>query len=91
MMAHVCMYVSLMQQSKSSRLPPSPPQDVRGFSGAVSPYCQLFESTVCGGFARFVALSSEMCCISRGFVLIQDGGDRSRKDFRVHFGALSQT
>ena len=29
--------------------------------------------------------------ISRGFVLIQDGGDRSRKDFWVHFATLERT
>ena len=29
--------------------------------------------------------------ISRGFVLIKDGGDRSRKDFWVHFGTLERT
>ena len=29
--------------------------------------------------------------ISRGFVLIQDGGDRFRKDFWVHFGTLERT
>ena len=31
--------------------------------------------------------------IGRGFVLIQDGGDRSckRKDFWVHFGQLERT
>ena len=29
--------------------------------------------------------------IGRRFVVIQDGGDRSRKDFWVHFGALEQT
>ena len=28
---------------------------------------------------------------SRGFVLIQDGGDRSCKDFWVHFGTLERT
>ena len=35
--------------------PPPPPQDMWGFSGASSPYWQLFESPVCEGFARFVA------------------------------------
>lgn len=35
--------------------PDPPPWDMWGFSGALSPYCQLFESPVCGGFARFVA------------------------------------
>ena len=29
--------------------------------------------------------------ISRGFILIQDGGDRSCKDFWVHFGTLERT
>ena len=29
--------------------------------------------------------------ISRGYVLIQDGGDRSLKDFWVHFGTLEWT
>ena len=29
--------------------------------------------------------------ISRGFVLIQDGGDRYRKDFWVHFATLEWT
>ena len=29
--------------------------------------------------------------ISRALVLIQDGGDRSRKNFGVHFGALERT
>ena len=28
---------------------------------------------------------------SRGFVLIQDGGDRPRKDLWIHFGALERT
>ena len=34
---------------------PLPPRDMWGFSGALSPYWQLFESSVCEGFARFVA------------------------------------
>ena len=29
--------------------------------------------------------------ISRVFVLIQDGGDHSRKDFWLHFGTLERT
>lgn len=29
--------------------------------------------------------------ISRGFILIQDGGDYSRIDLWVHFGTLEQT
>ena len=29
--------------------------------------------------------------ITRGFVLIQDGGDRSWKDFWVHLGTLERT
>ena len=33
----------------------------------------------------------EMWGISTGFVLIQDGGDHSRKDFWVHFGTLEWT
>ena len=33
--------------------PTPPPRDMWGFSGALSPYWQLFESPVCGGFARF--------------------------------------
>ena len=35
--------------------PPPPPRDMWGFSGALSPYWQLFESPICGGFARFFA------------------------------------
>ena len=33
----------------------------------------------------------EECGISGGFVLIQDDGDRSCKDFWVHFGTLERT
>ena len=51
-----------------------------GFSGALSPYWRLFESPVCGGFARFFA-----------FVLIQDGGDHSHRDFWVYFGTWERT
>ena len=59
---------------------PLPPQDMGGFSRALSPYWQPFESPVCGGFAHFVALSWGMWGICRGFVLFQDGGGRSHKD-----------
>ena len=41
--------------SQSKPRPPPPPRDMWGFSGALSPYWQLFESPVCGGFAHFVA------------------------------------
>ena len=34
---------------------PLPTRDLWGLSGALSPYWQLFESPVCGEFARFVA------------------------------------
>ena len=61
-----------------------PPQDMWGFSGASSPYWQLFESPVCGGFARFVAFILRNVGISRGLILIQDGDDRSHKDFWVY-------
>ena len=36
---------------------PPPPRDMWGFSGALSPYWQLFESPVCGELARFVAFA----------------------------------
>ena len=40
---------------------PPPPRDMWGFSGALSPYWQLFESPVCGGFAHFLCFCSEEC------------------------------
>ena len=62
-----------------------------GFSGALSPYWQLFESPVCGGFARFLLSSWGMWGISRGFVLIQDDGDHSHKDFWEYFSTWERT
>ena len=44
------------------------------------------------GDSRVLSLLSRgMWGISRGFFLIQDGGDRSHKDFWVHFGTLERT
>ena len=44
------------------------------------------------GDSRVLSLLSRgMWAISRGFVLIHDGRDRSRKDFWVHFGTLERT
>ena len=54
-------------------------------------YWQLLESPVCGGFVPFVALSWGMWGISRWFILIQVGGDHSRKDFWVHLSTLEWT
>ena len=43
------------------------------------------------GFGRFVAFVLRNVGISRGFILIQDGGDHSRKDLWVHFGTFERT
>ena len=40
--------------------------DMWGFSGALSPYWQLFESPVCGGFAGFVTFFPEECGVLVG-------------------------
>ena len=39
----------------------------------------------------FLLLSWGMWCISRGFVLIQDGGDHSHKDFWEYFSTWERT
>ena len=46
---------------------------------------------MCGDSRVLALLSLGMWGISRGFVLIQDGGDRSCKDFWVHCGTLERT
>ena len=76
-----------MHQPKYT-LPPSPHP---GICGALLPYWQLFGSPVCGDSLILSLLSWGMWGISRGFVLIQDGGDCSCKDFWVHFGTLKWT
>ena len=66
-----------------------------GFSGALSPYWQLFESPVGGGIGAFFCFCPEECgalvVISRGFVIIQDGGDHSHKDFWEYFSTWERT
>ena len=63
--------------------PPSPARDTWSFIEALSRYWQAGPQSV--GDSR------RMWSVSRGFVLIQDGGDLSRKDFLVHFGTLERT
>ena len=62
------------------------------FSGANYHYIGSSLSPQYVGDLRVLSLLSwGMWGISRGFVLIQDGGDRPRKDFWVHFGTLEWT
>ena len=49
-----CYYYYYHISQSKPRPPDPPPRDMWGFSGALSPYWQLSESPVCGGFARFV-------------------------------------
>ena len=90
------MYLSNMLCTNQSKPrpppPPSPARDMWGFSGALSPYWQLFLSPQ---YVRdshvFLLLPWGMWGISRGFVLIQDGGDHSHKDFWEYFSTWERT
>ena len=71
--------------------PPPPPRDMWGFSGALSPYWQSLSPQYVGDSRVFLLLSWEMWGISKGFVLIQDGGDHSHKDFWEYFSTWERT
>ena len=85
---------SLCTSQSKPRPATPPPPPTQGTCGAlVGLYWQLFESPVCGGFARFFCFCPEEygALVHTGFVLIQDGDDHSHKDFWEYFSTWEWT
>ena len=92
-------WTSLLAYFKPSRLctsrsKPGPPPHPRTCGALVGLYHDIGSSLspqYVGDLRVFLLLSWGMWGISRGFVLIQDGGDHSHKDFWEYFSTLERT